>query len=355
MNLSFSLFLFIALLFTGIYGIQFFVKRMLSLLYHRLSATFPKDYFGLSFIRSLHHPISFFLWSFGVISSIQLFIGSEKWEGDYFFSSLSLLSFLCFCWIFFLWKRELRIGLEKKRRDYPDKISEMQIDLILKVLSLGFICLVILRFIHWFGFDLQALLTVGGVGALAIGLAAKELLQNFFGGALIYFTAPFKLGEIIRLEEKNINGFVEEIGWYFTKVRDFEKIPIYLPNSFFLNQIILNQSRRTHRRLEEKVGIRYSDFPLAREILKEIDLYLSSHSEVDKNQPRRVRFFSFGENSVTLYVCAYLNTLDYSDFLEKREEILFEIGKIISSHKAAVAFPTRTLYIEDQVPKEEHG
>ena len=55
------------------------------------------------------------------------------------------------------------------------------------------------------------------------------MISNFFGGFMIYVTHSFGIGDWINLPDHNVEGYVEEIGWYTTRIRTFEKRPIYVP------------------------------------------------------------------------------------------------------------------------------
>ena len=83
------------------------------------------------------------------------------------------------------------------------------------------------------GLSISGLLAFGGVGGLIVGLAAKDLLSNFFGGMMIFFDRPFRVGEFIKSPDRNIEGIVEKIGWRLTVVRTFSKnVSKKLPESF---------------------------------------------------------------------------------------------------------------------------
>ena len=107
---------------------------------------------------------------------------------------------------------------------------------------------------HTLGFNVGALLALGGVGGIAVGLAAKDLLANFFGGLTIYLDRPFSVGDWIRSPDKSIEGTVEYISWRHTRIRAFNKNPIYVPNAVFTTIVVENPSRMSHRRLKETVG-----------------------------------------------------------------------------------------------------
>ncbi|MBO6851922.1 MAG: mechanosensitive ion channel family protein, partial [Marinobacter sp.] len=109
------------------------------------------------------------------------------------------------------------------------------------------------------GYSISGVLAFGGVGGIAVGFAAKDLLANFFGGFIIHLDRPFKVGDWVRSPDRNIEGTVEHIGWRLTTVRTFDKRPLYVPNAAFTTIAVENPSRMSHRRISETIGIRYAD------------------------------------------------------------------------------------------------
>ena len=106
---------------------------------------------------------------------------------------------------------------------------------ILKILVVVITALIIMQEI---GLSISGLLAFGGVGGLIVGLAAKDLLSNFFGGMMIFFDRPFRVGEFIKSPDRNIEGIVEKIGWRLTVVRTFSKNVLYIPNTAFSSIIV---------------------------------------------------------------------------------------------------------------------
>lgn len=94
------------------------------------------------------------------------------------------------------------------------------------------------------GVDTVPLLAFGGIGAAAAGIAGKDVIANLFGGLMLYITRPFIPGDTILLVEKNLEGTVEEIGWYLTSVRDENQRQILIPNALFSTFPVINTSRR---------------------------------------------------------------------------------------------------------------
>ena len=85
-----------------------------------------------------------------------------------------------------------------------------------------------------FGVSVSGVLAFcGGIGGIAIGFAARDLLANFFGALMIFLDRPFSVGDWVRSPDRDIEGTVEDIGWRLTRIRTFDKRPLYLPNSIF--------------------------------------------------------------------------------------------------------------------------
>ena len=207
----------------------------------------------------------------------------------------------------------------------------------------------ILILMQEYGLSISGLLAFGGVGGLVVGLAAKDLLSNFFGGLMIFFDRPFKVGEFIKSPDRNIEGIVESIGWRLTVVRTFSKNVLYIPNSAFSNIIVENATRMTNRRINEVIGLRYEDLSKIPAIVNQIRHYLEAHNDIDQNMPPVVYFSSFEASSCDIIVYAFTNTKEWREFLSVKEDILYKISSIIESNNAAIAFPTTTIDWDKQI------
>jgi len=195
------------------------------------------------------------------------------------------------------------------------------------------------------GYSISGVLAFGGIGGIAVGFAAKDLLANFFGGLMVYLDRPFAIGDWIRSPDQNIEGTVEHIGWRQTRIRTFEKRPLYVPNATFSTISVENPSRMTHRRINETIGVRYSDFGVLPTILADIKNMVANHEDLDTNQTYMVNFNQFGPSSLDFFIYAYTKTVDWRTYHNVKEDVLFKAMQIIESHGAEVAFPTHTLHM----------
>lgn len=202
--------------------------------------------------------------------------------------------------------------------------------------------LVIMQFL---GYSISGLLAFGGIGGIAVGFAAKDLLANFFGGLMIYLDRPFSVGDWVRSPDKEIEGIVEDVGWRLTRIRTFDKRPLYIPNAVFANISVENPSRMLNRRIYESVGIRYDDIACMAPIVDQVTAMLREHEEVDSDQVIIVNFNKFAPSSLDFFVYAYTKTTDWVKYHKVKQDVLLQVSAIIEANKAEIAFPTSTLHI----------
>lgn len=214
-----------------------------------------------------------------------------------------------------------------------------------KLLRASVIITGVLIAMQLFGYSISGLLAFGGIGGIAVGFAAKDLLANFFGGLMIYLDRPFSVGEWIRSPDKEIEGVVEDIGWRLTRIRTFDKRPLYIPNAVFANISVENPSRMSNRRIYETVGIRYEDINSMDAIVEQVTAMLLEHPEIDTTQTMIVNFDAFSASSVDFFVYTFTKTTNWIDFHKIKQDILLRIAGIVEANSAEIAFPTSTLHI----------
>ncbi|MFT7266991.1 MAG: MscS family membrane protein [Porticoccus sp.] len=214
-----------------------------------------------------------------------------------------------------------------------------------KLLRASVIITAILIAMQLFGYSISGLLAFGGVGGLAIGFAAKDLLANFFGGLMLYFDQPFKVGDWVRSPDQEIEGTVEDIGWRLTRIRTFDQRPLYIPNAIFNSISLENPSRMLNRRIYETVGIRYDDLDKMEEIVSDVHKMLSEHKDIDSNQILIVNFDAFAASSADFFIYTFTKTTKWVLYHKIKQDVLLKVASIIVKHNAEIAFPTSTLHM----------
>ncbi|MBB1272285.1 mechanosensitive ion channel family protein [Psychromonas sp. SR45-3] len=219
-----------------------------------------------------------------------------------------------------------------------------------KLAKLSIITIITLSIIQTLGVSISGVLAFGGMGGLIVGMAAKDLLSNLFGATMVYMDKPFKVGDWIRSPDKSIEGTVEEIGWRVTRIRTFDKRPIYVPNSLFTTIVVENPSRMTNRRIKENFGLRYKDIKQIEGIIKSVREMLENHPDIDQSQTLIVNFDLFNNSSLDFFIYTFTKTTNWVLFHEVKQDVLLKVADIVIQHDAEFAFPTRQLHLN----KDDH-
>ena len=235
-------------------------------------------------------------------------------------------------------------GIEETQLDKGRDPTTVQ--LVGKVTKLALTILIILPMFQILGISISGMLAFGGMGGLIVGMAAKDLLSNFFGSIMIYLDRPFKVGDWIRSPDRSIEGTVESIGFRLTIIRTFDKRPLYVPNSVFTNIAVENPSRMKNRRIKETIGVRYKDSRKLPLILDEVRNMLLNHSDIDSTQTLIVNFDSFGASSLDFFIYTFTKTTNWIEFHHIKQDVMLKTLEIIHKHEADCAFPTQTLHLE---------
>lgn len=235
--------------------------------------------------------------------------------------------------------------IEKRLRD-GDRVDQTTIHAIGKLIRTAIFITTGLVVLQTLGFSISGVLAFGGIGGIAVGFAAKDLLANFFGGLMIYLDRPFSVGDWIRSPDREIEGTVEQIGWRLTVIRTFDKRLLYVPNLIFSSIAVENPSRMSHRRIYETIGLRYSDINQMNNIVDDVKKMLKDHEEIDSSQTMIVNFNAFNDSSVDFFVYTFTKTTNWVYFHEVKQDVLLKISNIIEDHGAEIAFPSRTMFLE---------
>ncbi len=230
--------------------------------------------------------------------------------------------------------------------DSPNSMDQTTASAISKLLRISVIVSGVLIIMQSLGYSVSGVLAFGGIGGIAVGFAAKDLLSNFFGALMIHLDRPFKVGDWVRSPDQNIEGTVEHIGWRLTVIRTFDKRPLYVPNAVFTQISVENPSRMTNRRIYETIGVRYCDADKLPAIIEAVDTMLSEHPEIDQDLVRIVNFNEFAASSLNFFIYVLTKTTNWVAYHKVKQDVLFKVLSIVESHGAEVAFPTSTLHID---------
>lgn len=258
-----------------------------------------------------------------------------------------------------------------------ENVRKEMIVFILKIIKVILIILVILFLFTQLGLDVKAILASLGVGGIAIALAAKDTLANFFASLNIMTDNSFSQGDWIKTDD--FEGTVVDIRMRTTRIRTFDNAMITVPNSQIANAHILNWSKRIiGRRIKMNISITYESKMEDIVNLKN-DIYdmLSNNPKIATNKNihiSRTRAFEaiktedldgikntllvfideYASSSIDILVYCFSKSPNWEDWLITKEEVIVEISKLVKKNNCEFAYPAQTIFLkkENEVKKE---
>ncbi|MHC4153807.1 MAG: mechanosensitive ion channel family protein [Planctomycetota bacterium] len=197
--------------------------------------------------------------------------------------------------------------------------------------------------------SVKSLLLSAGVGGIAIALAAKETIANFFGSITIFADRPFQIDELVKINGHY--GPVEDVGFRSTRIRTLEGHLVTVPNSVIANSIVENVGRRPFIRRTSNITITYdSGHQKAKRAVEIVKDVLAAVPEVNEEPDKlpRVYFSDFNDWSLNVYMSYWVKPPDYWLYHEVNQRVNLEIMKRFEAEKIEFAFPSQTIYLEKQ-------
>ena len=326
-------------------SLGFFLNRLIDKL--ELQAARSKSVWDDALIEACRRPAIWLIWILGV--NFAASIAAQKMDSPLqgLIDPINRLA-LIFLGSLFVVRFIKRAERNLLHPDYMSKpIDETTVRAVGKLLRATVIITAVLIGMQLFGYSISGLLAFGGIGGIAMGFAAKDLLANFFGGLMIYLDRPFSVGEWIRSPDQEIEGTVEDIGWRLTRIRTFDMRPLYIPNAVFASISVENPSRMSNRRINETLGIRYEDIHSMDSIVAAVTAMLLAHPDIDAKQTMIVNFNKFNASSVDFIVYTFTKTTDWIDFHKIKQDVLLRVASIVADHDAEIAYPTSTIHLQN--------
>ena len=249
--------------------------------------------------------------------------------------------------------------------DHPNMRKEM-VDFLLRILKIVIFLFLLLFLLVQLNFDIKAIIASLGIGGIAVALAAKDTLSNFFGSLNIITDNSFSQGDWI--EAGNVEGTVVDIRMRTTRIRTFANAMITVPNAQLANMSILNWSKRViGRRIKMSLGITYgskmSDIENLvidiREMLQEHPLIATSKLSIDKKpyllkkedligikNNILVYIDEYANSSINIFVYCFSRSPDWEDWLETKQDVIVKIAELVKKNNCSFAFPTQTIHLE---------
>lgn len=294
-------------------------------------------------LDGVERPSGFiFLMTFFLISytNLQLSVTVNLYLSTIFEVAISV----GFVWLFYnladVFAKYLTVITSKT----DNKLDDQLVPLIRKTLRFFIVVMGVILVLQNNGYNVASLIAGLGIGGLAVALAAKDTLANFFGSITIFADRPFKIGDWIVVG--NVEGTVEEVGFRTTRVRTFYNSLVSVPNSQVATTDIDNYGMRQYRRLKTVLNLTYSTTPEQMEAFVE---GLKAIVKANKNFRQdfyEIHFNSFGAHSLDVLVYVFFDVPDWSTELQQRHNFLLEVLRLAKEVGVEFAFPTQTLHVD---------
>ena len=254
-----------------------------------------------------------------------------------------------------------RIFREAKwRMELEGKTTEQhRIDAIDKLLTVGIFIVASIMGLQSLGLDVNSVLAIGGVGGLAIGLAGREIFENLFSGLLIMGSRAFDVGDevvLFSLEEKRVEGIVQDVGWYRTVVRDFEREVYVIPNSLFSRTVVLNVTRKGREwRFFEFIHLRLKDLDKVEAIVSDMRRIIRQDARVLQKLHKRAFLDEINREYISIYISFYLEATNRDAYMSLRHQLFLDFVDCVQRNGGEVAEKKLIVeYSRDAVGQVDH-
>lgn len=226
------------------------------------------------------------------------------------------------------------------------KFDDILVPLIRRSLKIGVTVVGLVFLAEVFQLPLTNILAGLGIGGLAMGFAAREVLQNFFGSLTILVDRPFHIGDWVKIGDTE--GIVESVGFRSTRIRTFYDSLITVPNGGLLTATVDNLGARQYRRIFAMLSLTYDTPP------EKIDAFCEGVRELIRRHPYtrkdnyQVYFNEFADASLNVMLYCFHRTPDWATELRERHRLFNDILRLARRVGVEFAFPTQTIHLHQQ-------
>ncbi len=207
----------------------------------------------------------------------------------------------------------------------------------------------VLIIMHSLGISITPILTALGVGGLAVALALQDTLSNLFAGLHIILTRQIKPGDYIKLESGE-EGYVVDITWRNTTIRELPNNYVIIPNSKLAQAIVKNHYLPDREiSVPVQIGVSYDSdlekvekvtIEVAKEVMREVP------GGIPDFQPF-IRYHTFGDFSINFNVI--MRCREFTDQYLIKHEFIKRLHKRYKEEGITIPFPIRTVYINKEI------
>ncbi len=331
-------------------------------------------YVHARFAKAIQRPVSFFLMLYAIGLSLEVLTYPDA-PGARLSEWLSIFYVILIAWAVIKLVSVYGEYLLSTLIRGSDNLRKEVINMLVKMTYFMIVFVVFFVIFRILNFNVSAIIASLGIGGLAVALAAKDTLSNFFASVMILLDNSFSQGDWIECE--GIEGIVVEIGLRKTTVRTFDNAMLFVPNAKLAENSIRNWSRRkVGRRIKMHITLTYDSPRLQlRRCVEEIRTMLIEHEGItapgkQENISEPLNAYGFrsefishddlegykrtflvfldqmNSSSVDILVYCFTRTTDWEEWLRIKEDVIYRIMEIVERNGLKFAFPSQSIYVE---------
>jgi small-conductance mechanosensitive channel len=218
--------------------------------------------------------------------------------------------------------------------------------LISNLAKIGVLILGTLIVLQTVGVEITPIVTTLGVTGLAVGLALQDTLANLFSGFYLIISKQVRTGDYVKLDDA-YEGYVTDITWRNTTIRELKNNIIIVPNSRLASAIFTNYHLPAKAiTLTMDIGVGYdSDLEQVEKVTVEVakEVMQEIAPELMDFEPT-IRFHTFNDFSIDFKLA--FRVKEYFDQRIARHLLIKKLHKRYQQEGIQIPFPVRDVYVQ---------
>ena len=219
-----------------------------------------------------------------------------------------------------------------KRKD----IDTTTIDVFSRITKSALWIIAIIAILSNLGYNVAALVAGLGIGGIAIAFALQNILGDVFASFSIFLDKPFKKGDYVIFGTEE--GIVKQIGMKSTRVEALQGQEIIVPNKTLTDTTVHNYKKMDYRRIVFHFSIKYETTTVNLERIPNIIKDVVTNVKMVRFG--RAHFYKFGDFGYVFEIVYFIDSSDYSKYMDVQQEINFAIKKYFEIEGIEIAYPT---------------
>jgi small-conductance mechanosensitive channel len=320
-------------------------------LLHRLTSKTASE-LDDTLLKIIRGPVLLLMVLYGAVSSLEILNLSRSLIADLelaysiaFILAMAWLTYKIYDGVIVYYGHKLAAKTDSEVDDVLVPIMEKLGMIVIPIVALAVI-------LGLFGYNLTVILAGLGFMGIVIGYAAQATLANFFAGLQMMFDRPFKIGDLLRLDNGDICE-VRQVGMRATELYNtFTNEMVIVPNNDIANKRIVNMVQPDRRlKIAVGVGVAYgSDVDLVLRLMKEVAQSLPEVMD-DPDHQTVVRFTEFADSSLNFTAFIWIKDLDLQ--FKVASDYRAELLRRFDSNSIEIPFPQSVVWLRDLGKAEE--